>query len=46
VSKIFVFEASMEEALNVWERSPHATIFTNPHVLNQMAYCVRWFIAK
>jgi len=46
VSKIFVFEASMEEALNVWERSPHATVFTNPYVLSQMSYSVRWFIAK
>ena len=46
MNKVVIIEVSENESKLVWEESPHATAFTNPFVLNNLAHKVRWFIAK
>jgi len=46
LNKVVIIEVSENESELVWGGSPHATAFTNPFVLNNLAHKVRWFIAK
>jgi hypothetical protein len=46
LSKIVIIEISENESKIVWEKSPHGTVFTNPFILKNLAYKVRWFVAK
>lgn len=38
--------ATQEEVLNIWKQSPHASIFTHPHVLQSLSDKVVWWVAK
>lgn len=46
MNKISITEISQNEALIIWKDSPHATVFTNPFVLEKIAVHTRWFLAK
>jgi hypothetical protein len=46
LSKVIITEILESESIIAWKESPHGTTFTNPFVLKNLAYKVRWFAAK
>lgn len=43
--EVAVEEVSQKDALGFWERSPHATAFTNPLLGSYFSKSLRWFLA-
>ena len=46
MNKIEILNISETKIKTYWEESPHGTAFTNPFILKNLAYKVKWFVAK